>query len=41
MLKILLFGLIAAGAEILGGTFIVLRKDWPSDGGLSGKAIAP
>ena len=29
MLKIILFGLIAAGAEILGGTLIVLRKEWP------------
>jgi ZIP family zinc transporter/zinc and cadmium transporter len=29
MLRIVLFGLIAAGAEILGGTLVVLRKDWP------------
>ena len=29
MVRILLFGLIAAGAEILGGTLIVLRKEWP------------
>ncbi len=29
MLKIILFGLIAAGAEILGGGLIVLRKEWP------------
>lgn len=29
MARIILFGLIAAGAEILGGTLIVLRKEWP------------
>lgn len=29
MLTILLFGLIAAGAEILGGALVVLRKEWP------------
>ena len=27
--RIIIFGLIAAGAEILGGTLIVLRKEWP------------
>ena len=27
--QIILFGLIAAAAEILGGTLIVLRKEWP------------
>lgn len=29
MLRIFLFGLIAATAEIIGGTLIVLRKEWP------------
>src|SRR5437899_3161473 len=29
MAKIILFGLIAAAAEVLGGTLIVLRKEWP------------
>ncbi len=29
MLRILLFGLVAACAEILGGTFVILRKEWP------------
>ena len=29
MLRIFLFGLIAAAAEILGGTLIILRKEWP------------
>ena len=29
MLKILLFGLVAAAAEILGGGLVVLRKEWP------------
>lgn len=29
MLRTILFGLIAAGAEILGGALIVLRKEWP------------
>ena len=29
MLRIVLFGLIAAGAEIIGGTLVVLRKEWP------------
>ncbi len=29
MLTVILFGLIAAGAEILGGTLIILKKDWP------------
>jgi len=29
MLLIILLGLIAAVAEILGGTFIVMKKDWP------------
>lgn len=27
--RIILFGLIAAGAEILGGTLVVLKKHWP------------
>ena len=27
--RIILFGLIAAAAEILGGTLVVLRKEWP------------
>ena len=27
--RIILFGLIAAAAQILGGTLIVLRKEWP------------
>jgi zinc transporter ZupT len=27
--KIILFGLIAAGAEVLGGALIIFRKDWP------------
>jgi len=30
MLEILIYGLIAAGAEILGGTLVALRKAWPS-----------
>lgn len=29
MLRIVLFGLIAALAEILGGTLVALRKEWP------------
>lgn len=29
MLVTLLFGLMAAGAEVLGGTLVVLRKEWP------------
>ena len=29
MLTIILFGLMAAGAEILGGTLVILRKHWP------------
>lgn len=29
MFTIILFGLIAAAAEILGGTLIILRKEWP------------
>jgi len=29
MFHIILFGLIAASAEILGGTVVVLRKEWP------------
>jgi zinc transporter ZupT len=29
MIRIILFGLIAAAAEILGGTLVVLRKEWP------------
>lgn len=29
MVRIILFGLIAAGAEVLGGTLVVLRKEWP------------
>jgi len=29
MIRTILFGLIAAGAQILGGTLIVLRKEWP------------
>jgi zinc transporter ZupT len=29
MLQTIIFGLIAAGAEILGGGLIVLRKEWP------------
>jgi ZIP family zinc transporter/zinc and cadmium transporter len=29
MLRIILFGLVAAGAEIAGGTLVVLRKEWP------------
>ncbi|MDI6765289.1 MAG: ZIP family metal transporter [Bacteroidota bacterium] len=29
MLTIILFGLIAATAEVIGGTLIVLRKEWP------------
>lgn len=29
MLTIILFGLIAAAAEILGGALVVLRKEWP------------
>lgn len=29
MLTALLFGVIAAAAEILGGTLVVLRKEWP------------
>jgi ZIP family zinc transporter/zinc and cadmium transporter len=29
MLTTLLFGLMAAGAEVLGGTLVVLRKQWP------------
>ncbi|MBI1806307.1 MAG: ZIP family metal transporter [Ignavibacteria bacterium] len=29
MLSIVLFGLIAAAAEILGGTLVILRKEWP------------
>jgi zinc transporter ZupT len=29
MLRILFFGLIASSAEILGGTVVVLRKEWP------------
>jgi ZIP family zinc transporter/zinc and cadmium transporter len=27
--RIILFGLIAAGAEVLGGTLVALRKEWP------------
>ncbi len=27
--RIILFGLIAAGVEILGGTLVLLRKEWP------------
>jgi zinc transporter ZupT len=29
MLRTIIFGLIAAGAEVLGGGLIVLRKEWP------------
>ncbi len=29
MFTIILFGLIAAAAEILGGTLIILKKEWP------------
>jgi len=29
MLTIIFFGLIAAAAEIIGGTLIILRKEWP------------
>lgn len=29
MLDLILFGLVAAGAEILGGALVVLHKDWP------------
>lgn len=29
MIRTIVFGLIAAGAEILGGGLIVLRKEWP------------
>ncbi|MBI1802895.1 MAG: ZIP family metal transporter [Ignavibacteriae bacterium] len=29
MIRIILFGLIAAAAEILGGALIALRKEWP------------
>jgi zinc transporter ZupT len=29
MIQIILFGLIAAAAEVLGGTLIILRKEWP------------
>src|SRR5436309_11037288 len=29
MLQTVLFGLIAAAAQILGGTLVVLRKEWP------------
>jgi zinc transporter ZupT len=29
MARIILFGLIAAAAEVLGGTLIILRKEWP------------
>ena len=29
MITIILFGLIAAAAEILGGTLIILKKEWP------------
>ena len=29
MIRILLFGLIAAGAEIFGGALVALRKEWP------------
>ena len=29
MLTIILFGLIAAAAEILGGTLIIMKKEWP------------
>jgi len=29
-LTILLYGLLAGGAEVLGGLFVVLRKDWPA-----------
>ena len=29
MLRAILFGLLAAGAEIIGGTLLVLRKEWP------------
>lgn len=29
MVTILLFGLIAAGAEVLGGALVALRKEWP------------
>jgi zinc transporter ZupT len=27
---VLLYGLLAGGAEILGGTFVVLRREWPA-----------
>src|SRR6266436_868327 len=30
MFRILLFGLASAGAEVLGGTLVVLRKEWPA-----------
>ena len=30
MVTILLFGLIAASAEVLGGMLVVLRKEWPA-----------
>ena len=29
MLTIILFGLIAAAAEVLGGVLVILKKDWP------------
>ena len=29
MIRIIIFGLIAAAAEILGGALVVLRKEWP------------
>ena len=29
MLRILLLGLIASSVEVLGGTLVVLRKEWP------------
>lgn len=29
MMRTILFGLIAAGAEILGGGLVILRKEWP------------
>ena len=29
MTRTILFGLIAAGVEILGGTFVLLRREWP------------
>ena len=29
-LVVLLYGFIAGGAEVLGGTFVVLRREWPA-----------